>query len=91
MKYIIAYDIQNDKKRRKVSKILEENGVRLQFSVFECKLNKKELKELKTKIDNIINSRSDSVLIFNLCENCESKSLNLGASYIERIVSIIDL
>lgn len=91
MKYIIAYDIQNDKKRRKVSKILEENGVRLQFSVFECKLNKKELKELKTKIDNIINSRSDSVLIFNLCENCANKSLTLGASYIERIVSIIDL
>lgn len=91
MKYIIAYDIQNDKKRRKVSKILEENGVRLQFSVFECKLNKKELKELKTKIDNIISSKSDSVLIFNLCETCENKSINIGASYIERIISIIDL
>jgi CRISPR-associated protein Cas2 len=35
---VIAYDIQDDRKRAKVSKLLEKHGYRINFSVFECML-----------------------------------------------------
>jgi len=42
MNYIIAYDIEKQKARTKVSKKLEAFGLRVQLSVFECEINKKE-------------------------------------------------
>ena len=44
MKFVIAYDIQNDKNRKKLSDILEGIGYRVNFSVFECEINETKLK-----------------------------------------------
>ena len=37
MIYVISYDIDDDKRRNKISKVLEEYGVRVLESVFECR------------------------------------------------------
>ena len=47
--YVIAYDVTNDKRRRKVSELLEEWGVRVNFSVFECEIKRNALAQLKKK------------------------------------------
>jgi len=46
---VITYDIEDDKRLRKVAKILEENGIRTQRSVFEVerKIANKVFKEIK--------------------------------------------
>ena len=90
MIYLVSYDIKNDKKRTKVSKLLKLSGVRLQFSVFKCKFNKKELNETKQKINEII-TNNDSVMFFNLCEICESKTIQLGTIFKEKEISVIDI
>ena len=36
--YVVVYDIPNDKRRKKVSDLLEGYGQRVQYSVFECTL-----------------------------------------------------
>jgi len=36
--YLIAYDVEDDKQRLRISNLLEDYGVRVQRSVFECKL-----------------------------------------------------
>ncbi len=38
-KYVIAYDISNQRERSRVSKILTGYGFRVQKSVFECSLS----------------------------------------------------
>lgn len=43
--YLIIYDITDNKRRRKVSKILEKYGIRIQFSAFECELNEQKKKK----------------------------------------------
>ena len=50
MRYVVSYDIQSDKIRRKLAKLLEGYGVRIQFSVFECNLTDKKFKKLYKEI-----------------------------------------
>ncbi|MBR8835369.1 MAG: CRISPR-associated endonuclease Cas2 [Stigonema ocellatum SAG 48.90 = DSM 106950] len=36
--YVVAYDVPCDKRRKKISDLLEGYGQRVQYSVFECLL-----------------------------------------------------
>lgn len=89
MQYIVSYDISSDKKRIKASKLLENFGVRVQYSVFECELNKKELKELKAKLSEIINQKIDSVLFLRQCENCVNLKEYLGVELTIKRINIL--
>ena len=46
MRYVISYDIESDRTRRKLAKLLEGYGVRIQYSVFECNLTDKRFQKL---------------------------------------------
>lgn len=78
--YIISYDISKDKKRRKISKELENYGKRVQYSVFECELDKKRFEELYKKlVFQMGNEESeDSIRIYSLCRNCIEKTAIIG-------------
>ena len=39
MNYLITYDIEDDKRRKKISDLLEGYGVRVNYSVFEFYLS----------------------------------------------------
>jgi len=75
MKYHITYDIVSDKRRKKVSDLLSDFGVRIQFSVFRLDVSKKQMKVIKTKCEELINPKTDSVLFIPYCQNCEE---NIG-------------
>ena len=77
MKYLITYDIENNKRREKVSDELEAYGYRVNYSVFECELNQTKFKKLKTKLDELINKKTDSLRFYHICENCIPKSFEL--------------
>lgn len=76
--YIIAYDISSNKRRRKIYKLLKNHGIRLNYSVFECFITKKELKEIKEKIKEIISKKNDSVLFYSICSDCITKREHIG-------------
>lgn len=63
--YLVIYDICNDKIRRKIVKLLEAYGYRVQYSAFECSLNLKTKKLLITEIEKIM-SGGDSVRLYKL-------------------------
>ena len=77
MKFVIAYDIQNDKNRKKLSDILEGIGYRVNFSVFECELKETRLKKLIKAAKPLLNVKTDSLRFYRLCENCVGKSFEL--------------
>jgi CRISPR-associated protein Cas2 len=72
--YIIAYDISGNRRRQKITKILEEHGVRMNKSVFECFVFPDTFNKLEKDISNIINLKKDSVLYYPICRKCMSKS-----------------
>ncbi len=65
--YIVAYDIVNDRRRQKVTKLCESIAYRVQGSVFEAYLTTKELKKLGVKAERIIDKEVDSIRIYMLC------------------------
>ena len=52
-KYVAVYDISDDKERDRVAKALEGYGIRVQFSVFECRLTSVQRKQLLGRIDSL--------------------------------------
>ena len=75
---IIAYDIVKNKKRNKVAEILKDYGIRIQKSVFECRLNDADLNLLTKELSETIDKKTDSILIYYLCEACVKQMHFLG-------------
>jgi CRISPR/Cas system-associated endoribonuclease Cas2 len=48
--YVVTYDVPCDKRRRKIAKLLEGYGQRVQYSVFECVLTDNKYQELKQRL-----------------------------------------
>ena len=64
--YLVTYDIANDRRLRKVFKVCKNHGTHLQFSVFECDLNTRELIELQRELKSLIKQDEDQVLFVSL-------------------------
>ncbi len=56
MRYVIIYDISDDKIRREVHKTLKSYGAWKQYSAFEVDLTKTQYTELKHKLKDLIPS-----------------------------------
>lgn len=85
--YVISYDIAKDKTRTKVAKLLENYGVRMQYSVFECDLDDKRFNELYSEIKKMdINTNIDSIRFYKLCKNCENEIKTIGTVEQKRFV-----
>lgn len=71
---IVSYDIGNDKLRTRFSKFLLKYGFRLQYSIFQIRNSKRILALVSSEIKNKFEKRfgqTDSVIIFNLSEQCK--------------------
>lgn len=64
--YLVAYDISDDKRLRRVFKTMRAFGDHLQYSVFECQLTQTDLIRLRSELAAIINHAEDQVLFVNL-------------------------
>lgn len=69
--WMVAYDISNHKIRRTVSNHLLDHGLRVQYSVFECRLTKKQLQQLRETLNTLIET-GDKVRWYPLCSWCEA-------------------
>jgi len=80
MKYVVTYDISNDKRRTKLSDILGAYGVRVNYSVFEIELSEAKRETLLNEIElkKLIHKKYDSLRFYHLCENCVPKSFDVG-------------
>jgi CRISPR-associated protein Cas2 len=76
--YLIAYDICDPKRLRKVAKICEDFGLRRQYSVFFCRLAAVDLVRLKSRLYDVINLDRDQILFIPLCRRCASDVVALG-------------
>ncbi|MBF0214044.1 MAG: CRISPR-associated endonuclease Cas2 [Magnetococcales bacterium] len=77
-RYVICYDISNDKRRRRLSICLDQYGDRIQESVFEAVLDRDLLNQMIVEVKNQIHSKADAVRIYPLCIRCASKVERLG-------------
>lgn len=65
-RYLIAYDIADPKRLRRVLKVMESYGTRLQYSVFLCDLTRAETLQWRTDILDAVSLSKDSVVRIDL-------------------------
>jgi CRISPR-associated protein Cas2 len=77
-RFLIAYDIANPKRLRRVCKIMESYGERLQYSVFISDLSPSELVHARAEVEKEMLMTEDSVVIVDLGEIANARFLFLG-------------
>jgi len=65
-RYLVTYDVADDKRRNAIFKALEGYGDHTQYSVFLCELDRRELAEMQGELDPHVHGREDQVLIVDL-------------------------
>lgn len=83
MYILITYDVQTEtaagqKRLRKVARLCQDYGQRVQNSVFECVLTEVQLTELKNKLLHVMDTQNDSVRIYFLNRNENRRIITLG-------------
>lgn len=86
-RFLVCYDIAEPKRLRKVAKICESYGSRIQFSVFESSLSPPMLAAFKAELDGLINHDDDQVLFVDMGVDDSSTPFSivyLGLPYIKK-------
>lgn len=65
-RYLVAYDISDDRRLRRVFKIMNGFGDAIQYSVFVCDLSDVEKWKLKDRLVDVIHHREDRVVFVSL-------------------------
>ena len=73
MEVLVTYDVATEtaegaRRLRRVAKICEAHGQRVQKSVFECVINEADLERLLHRLRLVINEEADSLRIYRLRE-----------------------
>ena len=77
--YLISYDISSDRLRNKVAKKLLDYGKRVQYSVFECDIDRKKYKELYKELVTLLDGTDDgSVRIYFIDKTSCEKTVVIG-------------
>ena len=81
--YIVTYDIANDRRWRRVFKLMHGYGRWLQLSVFQCRLSARRRAEMALRLEAAIHAREDHVLILDLgpADQVDPRVESLGRSF----------
>jgi CRISPR-associated protein Cas2 len=78
MLHLVAYDIASPKRLRKVARICEDFGLRVEFSVFECELDDDLFSSFWARLASVIDPGEDCVIAYSICGSCLAKTLSCG-------------
>lgn len=83
MYILITYDVQTEtlegqRRLRKVARLCQDFGQRVQNSVFECVLSEVQLAELKNRLLQVMDVQNDSIRIYYLNRSENRRVVTLG-------------
>ena len=81
--YIVAYDISDPKRWRKVFKVMNGYGAWVQLSVLQCRMSRQRRAELLARLDSLIDHGEDHVVLIDLgvADNVEPRVVSLGKPF----------
>jgi CRISPR-associated protein Cas2 len=81
--YIVAYDVSDTKRWRRVFRVMKGYGEWLQLSVFQCRLSRRRHAELIALLDGIIHHKDDHLVLMDLgpADSVNPKVVSLGKSF----------
>lgn len=84
MLMLVSYDVNTvnasgRRRLRRIAKLCESWGIRVQNSVFECYVDWAQWTTLKAKLETICDPDLDSLRYYNMGNNYEGKVVHYGA------------
>lgn len=79
-RYLVLYDITDNRRLARAASIVLDYGVRVQKSVYEVRLTPQTLRMLRRRLAAVIDPEEDGVKIFPLCESCAGRRRTRGAT-----------
>lgn len=81
---LVTYDVSfasedGQKRLRQLAKVCLDNGVRVQYSVFECEIDAAQWLRFKNKLLSIYDPEVDSLRFYKLGKNWQNKVEHHGA------------
>ena len=74
--FIISYDISNEKRLKKIAKVLEKKAIRIQYSIFYLpKATKEELHIILDELLKLYNEKEDDIRVYNI----KNSGIKLGS------------
>lgn len=64
--YLVAYDIADRRRWRRVFKLMKRSGQHVQLSVFVCRLSRARMQRLEARLAEIIERSEDQLLVLEL-------------------------
>jgi CRISPR-associated protein Cas2 len=65
-RYILCYDIRDDRRLRQTAKVAEQWGNRIQYSVFVCDLTAVERARLEGALRDVVDQRVDMAFLIDI-------------------------
>ncbi len=78
MRFIICYDISDNRRRERIATALLDFGCRIQESVFVATLDAELKDRMFVRLGKLMSEAEDSIFVFALCGACEEKLQVLG-------------
>ncbi|MBS0212456.1 MAG: CRISPR-associated endonuclease Cas2 [Proteobacteria bacterium] len=81
--YLVTYDIRDDKRWRRIFKLMKGFGDWLQLSVFQCRLSRRRHAELIALLDGMIKHGDDALLVIDLgpADKVKPRVVSLGERF----------
>ncbi len=83
MEILVSYDVNTETKAgrnrlRKVATICKNYGQRVQFSVFECRVNEMQYEQFRSQLVKVIDKQTDSIRFYRLLSPREKSVESFG-------------
>lgn len=75
---LIGYDISDPKRLARVARLCEDFGVRVQYSIFECRLEESEFTEFWLHLLEEINDHEDRIVAYKIDARCAKETMTAG-------------
>ncbi len=83
--WVVCYDVRDERRLRRLAKVMERYGQRVQKSVFECWLTRDLMRAMQKEVGQQIDRQKDSVRMYFLCKDCRDLSSSEGNTEIRPI------
>ena len=87
---LVAYDITDHKRLTKVAKHCEDYGVRIQYSIFECRLEAGVFDRFWEELEELIDPETDRLVAYKICVACAKDIRSAGTQiHHEKVVAYV--
>lgn len=79
----MTYDVADQRRWRRVFRIMKGRGEWLQLSVFQCRLSRRGMAELHAALSEVVNNNQDHVLFLDLgpADEVKPRVSSLGKAF----------